>query len=396
MKKNLLSYTTIICFKSSCTKSAFITALVLITVSICLSAQNDNSAFCIPHNINPKDSNSLHFTIENGNYFKNMYYTDNAFEAGYKEIGYFLQPELVYYPNERSKFSAGIYLLKYSGLSGYTQATPVLSFQYHIWDGLDMVLGTLYGTTNHNLIEPIFQFDRYMNEHVENGLQFLLDKPHIHSDLWLNWEQFIFQLSPIQEQFTVGSSNNFILTNPDSRFQLKIPVQFLFAHKGGMDTRQSAPVQTLFNLVYGVDAMYNIKGALFKRIGLRAYVAHYADLSTQKEQPFVNGYGLYPNFIMEGKHWDVMLGYWNAYKFIAPRGDYLFQSVSSLDSSYTEARRQLLNFKLTYHHTIKRGIELGTRFESYYDLAISNFDYTYGVYILFNSDFFLTKVRSED
>ena len=343
-------------------KCCIISGLLLIINTHKISSQYDNSAFCISQYINPKDSNSLHLTIENGNYFKNMYYTDNAFEAGYKEIGYFVQPQLAYYPNGRTKLSAGIYLLKYSGLSNYTQEQPVLSFQYHIWDGLDMVLGTLYGTTNHNLIEPVFQFDRYINEHVENGLQFLLDKSRIKSDLWLNWEQFIFNLSPIQERFTVGSSNTFQLTNSDSRFQLKIPVQFLFAHRGGMNTTQSAPVQTLFNLVYGVDAVYNINGALFRRIGIRGYVAHYADLSTKKEQPFVNGYGLYPNFIMEGKHWDIMLGYWNACKFIAPRGDYLFQSVSELDSSYTEARRQLLNFKLTYHHTIKKGIELGTRF----------------------------------
>lgn len=359
-------------------------------------AQNDNSAFCISHYINPKDSNTIHLFIENGNYFKNMYYIHSDFEPGYKEIGYFIQPSLVYYPNGRTKFSAGIYLLKYSGLDNYTQEQPVLSFQYHIYNGFDMVLGTLYGTTNHRLIEPIFQFDRYMNNHIENGLQFLLDQKHVQSDLWLNWEQFIFNLSPIQERFVVGSSNSFRLTNPESRFQFNIPVQFLFAHRGGMNTNQGAPVQTLFNLVYGVDADYNFKGTLFQRVGFRGYVAHYADLSTEKQEPFVNGYGIYPNLILEGKHFDVMVGYWNADKFIAPRGEYLFQSVSSLDSSYTEARRQLITFKLTYHHTIKKGIELGTRFESYYDIPKTNLDYTYGVYILFNSDFFLMKVpRSE-
>ena len=358
--------------------------------------QNDNSAFCIPHYINPKDSNSLHFTVENGNYFKNMYYTYNAFEAGYKEIGYFIQPELVYYPNIRSKITAGIYLLKYSGLSNYTQEQPVLTFQYHIWDGLDMVLGTLYGTANHNLIEPLFQFDRYMNDHVENGLQFLLDNKRIKSDLWLNWEQFIFIQSPIQEQFTVGSSNSFLITNPESRFHLAIPVQFLFTHKGGMDTRQSAPVQTIFNLAYGLEALYNTNGSLFKRIGLRAYMTHYFDVTDDHEEPFAKGYGIYPNLITEGKHWDIMLGYWNADKFIAPRGEYLFQSVSSVDSTYTEAKRQLLTFKLSYHHTVKKGIELGTRFESYYDIMKTNFDYTYGVYIIFNSDFFIMHVKSNN
>jgi len=117
-----------------------------------IKAQNDNSAFCVSHYINPRDSNTLHLDIENGNYFKNMYYTFNDFEAGYKEIGYFIQPALAYYPNGRTKLTAGIYLLKYSGLSNYPQEQPVFSFQYHICNGLDMVLGPLYGSVNHHLI----------------------------------------------------------------------------------------------------------------------------------------------------------------------------------------------------------------------------------------------------
>lgn len=380
------------CLEKMRLKHIVIYSLTYILFTAYAQAQNDNSAFCISHTINPADSDKLYLSIENGNYFKNMYYFNN-FEAGYKEIGYFIQPTLTYFPTDRTKIMAGIYLLKYSGLDNFTNEQPVLSFQYHICDGIDMVLGTLYGTSNHKLIEPIFQFDRYMNNHVENGLQFLFDTKRIQSDIWLNWEKFIFDLSPIQERFTVGSSNTFCITDPQSLFQLKIPVQFLFAHRGGMHTVQEAPVQTLFNFVSGLDVSYNFNGSLFHTLAFRGYIAHYADLSNQKLEPFTKGDGLYPNLILEGKHFDVMVGYWDANKFIAPRGDFLFQSVSQKDSTFTESKRNLLNFKIDYHFVIKNGLELGTRFESYYDTKHLNFDYVYGVYITFNPSFFLMKVH---
>jgi hypothetical protein len=366
--------------------------LFLLLISYCLKAQNDNSAFCIPHTINPADSNKLFLGIENGNYFKNNYYFNN-FEAGYKEIGYFVQPTLSYFPNSRTKITAGIHLLKYSGLTNFTQQQPVFSFQYHIYDGLDMVLGTLYGTTNHRLVEPIFQFDRYMNDHVENGLQFLLDRDRLRSDLWLNWERFIFDLSPVQEIFTVGSSSSLRITNKESNWQIRLPLQTVITHHGGMHTTQSAPIQTLFNLVYGVETEYKLGGRLFHTIGFRGYAMHYVDLTTLYNVPYKNGYGFYPNFLVEGKHFDLMAGFWNANRFIAPRGEYLFQSVSSKDSSYSEAKRQLVTFKLTYHHTIMKGIELGSRLESYYDTRHGNLDYTYSVYILFNKRFFLKELN---
>lgn len=357
-----------------------------------LIAQNDNSAFCIPHTIFPKDSNKLFLEIENANYFENLYYF-NPYESGYKEIGYFVQPSLTYYPTGSSKLTAGLFALKYDGLDNYSNLQPVFSMQYRICPGLNMVLGTLYGTTNHQLIEPIFQFDRYITEHVENGLQFLLDTKNIRSDLWLNWEHFIFVHSPTQETFVVGNSTEIFLTGKECELDLKIPIQFLFAHRGGMNTDQTQPVQTLFNFVYGVEGLFKVNGSMFNSIGFKGYAAHYADLSVIQKTPFPNGFGLYPNFIMEGKHFEVMMGYWNATKFIAPRGEYLFQSISNLDSSYFHKRRQLQTCKLTYHFTITRGIELGTRFQYYYDLYRSNMDYTYSVYIVLNGDFFLMPVK---
>jgi hypothetical protein len=356
-------------------------------------AQLNNSAFNIPASLNLADSNKLFLAIENGNYFKNNYYYNN-FEVGYKEIGWFLQPTLQYCPTGDTRLSAGVHMLKYSGLEGLTRFTPVVSFQYRMTEGIDLIIGTIYGTTNHKLIEPIFQFDRYNTNHVENGFQFLFDKKHVWSDLWMNWETFIFDRSPIQEQFTVGTSTQVKLTDPDNNFQVLIPLQTLIAHKGGMHTIVEAHVQTYFNYVYGIDLEYKLGGKIFQNLAFRGYMANYKDLSIVREQPYTSGTGLYPNILIEGKFLDLMLGYWKAQRFIATRGEYLFQSVSEVDSSFTEAQRRLLTFKLALHHTIGKGIEVGARLESYMDLKHRNIDYNYTLFISFNHRIFLHELKS--
>jgi hypothetical protein len=376
-----------------CLKINVIGAFLLIFSSFIGLAQLNNSAFNLPAALNPGDSNKLFLGIENGNYFKNNYYYNN-FEVGYKEIGWFLQPSLEYYPTGNTRLSAGVHMLKYSGLENLSRFTPVLSFQYRMADGIDLVLGTIYGTTNHRLIEPVFQFDRYNINHVENGFQFLFDKKHVWSDLWMNWETFIFDRSPIQERFTVGTSTLIKLNDPGNRFQLQIPLQTLITHRGGMHTIVNAHVQTYLNYVYGIDLGYNLEGKVFQNLAFRGYMVNYQDLSFVREEPYTNGSGFYPNILIEGKFLDLMLGYWNAQKFIASRGEYLFQSVSEVDSSFTEEQRRLLTFKFTLHHTISRGIEMGARLEAYMDLKHRNIDYTYTLFISFNRKLFLHEMKS--
>lgn len=366
---------------------------LLITAPFNGFSQLNNFAFNIPASLNDADSNKMFLGIENGNYFKNNYYYNN-FEVGYKEIGWFLQPTLEYHPTGNTRLSAGVHMLKYSGLENLSRFTPVLSFQYRMAPGNDLIIGTIYGTTNHRLIEPIFMFDRYNQNHVENGFQFLFDKKHVWSDLWMNWETFIFDRSPIQERFTVGTSTLIKLTDPESRLRVEIPLQTLIMHRGGMHTIVSAHVQTYLNYVYGINFEYNLQGKLFQNLAFRGYMVHYQDLSFSGEQPYQHGKGFYPNILVEGKILDLMLGYWNAEKFIAPRGEYLFQSISSANvDTFREAQRRLLNFKFALHHTIKRGIEVGARFESYMDLKHKNIDYTYTLFIAFSRKLFLHEMK---
>jgi hypothetical protein len=368
----------------------FFAIFALICNGFTLFSQEFDAPLFKETKINSEDSNKLFLGIENNNFIKNNEYF-NKFYDGYTLIGYFITPKLIYHPTHNTKIEAGVHLLKYSGLNDYTQALPVLSFQYKISNHIDMVLGTLYGTLNHKLIEPIFQFERYYENNVENGLQFLFNYRFIESDNWFNWEKFIFKNSPYKEEFTFGSSNKIKLTGEKSHFTVSIPVQLLVAHRGGQIDTANTNLQTISNSTAGLTLGYHFKKGFIKYIGLDNYYLYYKDLATSG-LAFKDGSALYSNLNIESKHFFLMLGYWKGHEFIAPRGEPLFQSISEKDPNYFEHNREIITGKLSYNHSIYKDIKIGVRFESYYDLPTKNFDFAYGVFIKFERNFFLKKL----
>ena len=44
--------------------------------------------------------------------------------------------------------------------------------------------------------EPIYDFERFLNNNIENGIQFLWNYDRFYTDLWLDWEQQILQGDP--------------------------------------------------------------------------------------------------------------------------------------------------------------------------------------------------------
>ncbi|MDP4225838.1 MAG: hypothetical protein Q8910_05615 [Bacteroidota bacterium] len=369
---------------------------VLLFQSCCLFGQIDNSVFYSNNKeINPADSGKLLFRTENTNFFKNNEYF-NKIVVGYTEIGYLLKPELVYSPTSRIRISGGVQLLKYSGINKFSDVLPVFSFQYKLLPQLDVVMGSIYGGLNHKLIEPVYQFENSYNHPVENGVQFLYKSSRIESDIWLEWERFIFQGSPYQEQLCQGTSSKIWLNDKDKKLTVSIPIQTIITHHGGqINANKDQPLQTIANLGSALSLDWNRPESFIKKINFQGWLIDYHDLSPNKQQKFNSGFGLYPCLNLESQCFKMMCAYWAGNKFFSLKGEPMFRSVSTVDSMYTEKNRQLLNFKLAYEKYIAKGIALSLRFESYYGMKDHNFDYSYGLHLIFNRDFFITRLKQD-
>ena len=365
--------------------------VIFVSVFTVSMAQYNNEIYMTNPFLEPADSQRLYLHIDNSNFLSNNEFAGN-FVNGYTLIGFNLTPELVYQPSEKIRLKAGAHFLHYYGRENFSSAIPVFSLQYKLTPSFHMIFGSLNGTLNHKLIEPLFEFERFFTNHKESGLQVLLNTPFIHSDTWLNWEKFILEGDPFQEEFVVGSSNTISLSKPESLIRIQLPIQLLASHKGGEINSVDLSVQTIVNSATGFSITGLFEDSGFRSVEISSFVLTYNDLSKAKKYPYIKGMASYSNLITQWKDFTFGVGYWYGDQFISSRGRTLFQSVSLKDPLYFDKVRQMLTSKFIFNKKVGREVKIGLRLESYYDLVNKNLDYTFGLHVIYRQSFFLKKV----
>jgi hypothetical protein len=335
----------------------------------------------------------LNFRFESTAFMKNNEYT-SQYAIGKTGIGFQVKPTLEYYFNKNTKLNIGIYALKYSGLDVFSQAIPIFSVHHEIAKGHEFIFGNIYGNLNHELAEPLFRFDRYYTNNIEYGFQYLHNSKYIESDLWLNWEKFIFSGDPFQEEFTVGNHSKIKFIDK-SKFKIYGDFQATLSHKGGEIDTYDGPSIYLFSGAYGLNIDFESKnfkyGASHKTFWYRG-----ARLPEEGKnyQHFNHGNGTYITSYVTHKFFKAEAGYWQGEKFIASRGEYLFMNVSEQKEDLKENTRKIFTAKLKLKRPITKNLRLELRTEIYIDLDKPDLpDYTYGFYFVANELFFLKKLR---
>jgi hypothetical protein len=355
-----------------------------------LYAQNDNTFYLNNTELIPSDSNKLILSISNINFIKNNEYF-NEIEQGFTWIGFFIQPKLIYYPTSSTKIIGGMHLLKYSGKDNFTKVLPVFSFSYKPYNSITIIIGSLTGTINHQLIEPLYKFEHYYFDNIENGIQFLINTKYVKSDSWLHWESFNLPDEQTKEQFSFGTNLNLFITNPESKNVFYFPLQVFLFHNGGQV--ENATIQTIENSATGFAFEHFFNNIFLKSLGTKNYFCTYNDLSNIFHYKYSQGWGESSNIFLNTKYFYLMFGYWHSKYFIAPEGEPLFLNNSRIYDYYYEAYRNLITSKIQIERTIAKGINIGLRFESYYEYAKKDFDFSYGLNLIFNRDFFIKKIK---
>lgn len=365
---------------------------IIICLSLPASGQEYLSLFKVNERLQASDSNKLFLFVRNTDFFKNNEYFNEIYE-GYTLPGFNIETGLTYYPTSRARISGGVHLLKYSGKKSFNQVVPVVSAQIEITPDLDFVIGTLYGTANHNMAEPLYAMERVLSNPVENGLQFLYHGSRIHADVWLNWERFIEPRDTFQEMLSQGISSEFFILPPSGKFVLSVPLQTVAVHHGGQINNSASHMQTLLNALTGLKLSFHPETGLVSKWSFETLYMVFHDHSPEKTLPFHNGFGIYPSVSAAGRYFFFSAGYWYASDFIAPAGEPLMQSISFMNPEYTEPVRQQLIGKLCIENEAGKPVRWGVRFEPYYDLKHVYLDYSYSVFVIFNHDFFLKKTK---
>ena len=371
--------------------TSFLTLLPNIGEQCCAQQQNSDKVVAI----DSISSKHLFLDIDANAFLRDAEYF-LPYTKGYTVAGYRLSPTLRYHINDRAAIRGGAMMTSVADVDGRFQVRPILSFDYQACKWMRLVMGTIYGSTNHLLGEPMYDRERWYYDYKEDGLQILTKTVHWESDTWLNWEQFLEPWTAEQERFTLGSRHEFQLLKTRNSNYLMLPLSFVGSHRGGQFSSLDTCIETLFNESLALRWETRCLDGSF--IAIEAPFYFYQNMSPEGERftPFTNGWGLHPNlqiqdndfFRAKNSHNNLylQLGYWYGDGYISPRGSYLFQSVSWHNPEFAQKIRHLCTADIAFEHEYKDFI-LNLNAQFYYDPDHKALDLAFGVLMHWKGSF---------
>ncbi len=349
------------------------------------------SAFQIPYRRDTIIAKTLYARMKSTAWFKNNEFK-NDFVTGSSLVGIYFEPVVEYHPDAKTTIRAGAHLLKNHGSDQFERKVPVLSLQYDATEHFSLIFGTINGTVNHGLIEPVQDFENYLVNNYENGLQLLWNYPQFRSDLWLNWEQFLKPGDPFQEHFTAGSNSAFLLVD-SKNFTVTTPLSILFRHKGGETDATNLPATTQVNMMEGLRLNWTLENSFVKSVALAVNYVEFMEIHPADDVKVPYGHGSYSRFFLDTKIGSFEAGYWKANNFISPHGMPMFQSVSQKDPLFLLSDRQMLVLKYQFERKLTDFLKFAFRFEPYYHYDTGRLDHSWSLYLIFDDEFLITRIK---
>lgn len=369
------------------------TVLLILSISTAnLQAQEFQQFASFYKDAEEVKAGELNLRFESMGFFQNNEFL-GRFVDGYTLPGYLVRPKLTYSPTDKLYLEAGGHFVKYSGKEKVENLLPWFSSRYQFNERFGVVVGNLNQNHQHGLLDQLWEAERMYTDLPESGLQFLYSAPRLNMQTWISWEQYIEKNDPFQEHFTAGVTGHYQAYR-NSVLSLSFPVQLLFYHKGGEIDSSSLRVQTHANLAAGWDLAINVDGERLKKINLEGYWLGYKAVTEDSNQyPFSEGHAYLMSAGVQTRYSVFSLNYWNAFQFIAPKGRYIYQSVSDSDPTFTQADRSVVSAMYFWQKDILKDARVAFQLEGIMDVPTGDLSYSYGFFLLFNQDFFISSFK---
>lgn len=389
----------------------FITTLLLLPI-LPMQAQMDSTLFSSRYAIDSTAVGELRLHIDNLSFFKDNEW-DGEMAKGYTLPGLWLQPTVSYTPLKNIHLQAGLHALLYAGTIKY----PSLMYQdLPSWKGdqyqkgthllpffranvdlgaVHIVLGDIYGGSNHLLPDPLYAQELNLTADPEMGLQVLLDLPRWHMDAWVNWQSFIFRGDHHSEAFCFGLANRISLFSPRSAaarkgYSLTLPVNILAQHVGG-EIDSLGAVSTHFNGSIGIELQRQRPASWLQKWALEAHIVGY-DQNKGNKWPVTQGWGAYAAASAQLKCGvGLKAGYMYNHDFQTLLGYSYYGTMSS-----TKAYRypSVINLKADWTKAFSPHYAIGARVEAFAFFADKNsFNLSFGVFFRATPSFLLKKFK---
>lgn len=349
-------------------------------------AQINNSAFLFNDPLDSNKNNNWKVDFQSLSYFQNKEFFGKIAD-GFTLFGNQITPKIIYSPSQKVSIEAGVFVQKDFGNTRFSAIQPIFTVVIKK-DSTQFRFGNLKGNLNHQLIEPLYNFDGIISNNLESGFQLLKKNKANFFDLWVDWQRMIYQNSPFKEEIWGGIHYKPVIYSKNN-FQFKTPIQFTAYHKGGQITIDNRPLITETNLALGTEAIWKLPKNSNKLI-FQNYVLGFKHQSNIIKE-LKSGLGIYSNLRLENKRLNAMLSYFFGNGYSAKMGGDLYQSINKNDETSTEKYRNLLILRIFKDYQIINNLFLTVRFEPYFDFKNRRYEHSEGLFISYKETFNLTK-----
>ncbi len=350
-------------------------------------AQLNNRVFEDRMVVEEADSGKLYAGLNALGFFKNNEYAKTIVD-GYTLFGYQFQPFVSYHLSPHLRIDAGGYFQKDFGNSKFSTVAPIFSVKWRKRE-YSVIFGNLESSLNHRLIEPLYDFERMLNNRLETGVQFQINREDFFADAWIDWQYMQYWRDTHQEQLVGGLSLQKRILKIGTG-SLSVPVQIISRHQGGQLDIVGLPIQTLFNTAVGLNWAQPMNG-LVKQIIVNGFYVYDKDI-TNSRQAYFDGDGFYVNGSLSTRFGlDVMASYWQGREFMSFEGGKIYPAVSYFDPTRVQPSPQLMIFRFLYDYKVADNLYLTLRYEPHFDLSLKSFQYSYALYINYRDRYFLLK-----
>ena len=265
---------------------------------------------------------------------------------------------------------------------------PIFNLQYNTPKSR-LILGSLMGNTNHNLIEPIYNYENTFTKPVEYGVQYFKFSKFINYQAWLDWRQFAKVTISQQEKISFGQTALIqLLDSAKYPFYLAIPGSLLVYHQGGEALNVPQKIQT--NLNGSIGFRLSNRNQLFR---LESFMIFSNDVSPSINHAFKNGNAYLTNltFLFPSNSKNSLLkihrlvgSYYRANEFYSPLGAPLFTSELYSKPYLNTRNREIIMMRYQYEtqYLFKdQHIYVDFRVEPIYHVQEKLFAFSTGVYL---------------
>ncbi len=304
------------------------------------------------------------FGAEFNTYLRNHEYSESH-NPGYSLLGEQIKLGFENNLSGQDKLSLGVISnFPFGGNFSNIKTWPVIRYN-RIGRNYIFNVGSIQSHVNHNLIEPLYNYEAALTRPVEYGLQYFFDNGKFRWESWLDWRQFSRTEISQQEIISYGNSGSLKwFETINSGVIISSPISILVLHKGGENLKIGKPIVNQLNGNLGLRILID------QKLQIEAHALQSYDASPKLVQAFKDGLGIFSAIQWYEKNHTLSLSHYYSQDYFAPLGSVLYSNYNP-ELPYNISRtRNLIHLRYLYGKALVKGkAYLETRLEPIYHIS---------------------------